>query len=94
MVGHASNARNARLRHSREFRLRIAKLARPRPTGRKDSLRLRVDRYVGVRLADLLAQNIDVYRDLGGDPADDEPGVRPLYRKSLWQPSAFERVAR
>ena len=66
MVGDTGEALDGRVGDARELGLGVAELLRPRAPGGKDEVLVLVGRDVGVGLADLLAQDVDVDRDLGG----------------------------
>ena len=66
MVGHPGEALDGGVRHARELGLGVAELLGPRAPGGEDELLLLVGRDVGVGLADLVAQDVDVDGDLRG----------------------------
>ena len=66
MVGHSGEALDGGVGYPRELRLGVAELLGPRAPGGEDEVLVLIGRDVGVGLADLLAQDIDVDRDVRG----------------------------
>jgi hypothetical protein len=64
VIGDAGEALHGGVGHVRELWLGVAEVLRPGAPGGEDELLLLVGRDVGVGLADLLAQNVDVDGDL------------------------------
>ena len=66
MVGHAGEAVDGGVGHAPELGFGVAELMGPRAPGGDDELLLLIGRDVGVGLADLLAEDVDVDGDVRG----------------------------
>src|SRR5438105_13484706 len=66
MIGHTRKALERGIRDTRQLGLGVAQLTSPAAAGREDELLLLIGGDLGIGLANLRAEDVDVNRDVGG----------------------------